>query len=302
MFSVIIPCHNDTDCLDRSIGSVIAQTRSDWQIILMDDGSTDQCRGVVQGWIDQYPSQIEYQFQTNQGVSAARNAGVQRAQGQYVIFLDADDELCPNAMACYATCLVQHPHAKWMIGSYWLQREKHSKSRVVQIPAGKEQRFRKFLEKGFFVGNVSNMCFASDLFDQFEFPVQLRVGEDVALFTLMFALLDPVTLVQEVARQHRRDASLRTQASYVQLSHLQVVDVVFDDPMLPHSLHKYRDVLEARYARSLARHAFMLGLYDDAVMWSHKALHIRPWLWFDLKLLRRLVTSRYRAASTKSAD
>lgn len=88
--SVIVPVYNVESYLARCIDSVLSQTFSDWELILIDDGSPDQCGEII----DQYAkrdSKIVAIHQENKGVSAARNAGLERATGEYISFIDPDD-------------------------------------------------------------------------------------------------------------------------------------------------------------------------------------------------------------------
>lgn len=86
--SVIMPCYNAAAHLPASVGSVLAQTFADWELIAVDDGSSDATLNWLQAQTD---PRLQILSQTNQGVSAARNAGLAEATGCYVAFLDADD-------------------------------------------------------------------------------------------------------------------------------------------------------------------------------------------------------------------
>lgn len=88
LVSIIMPCYNAAAHLPDSVGSVLAQNVGDWELIAVDDGSTDNTLAWLQAQSD---ARIRVLTQTNQGVSAARNAGLGAARGRYVAFLDADD-------------------------------------------------------------------------------------------------------------------------------------------------------------------------------------------------------------------
>lgn len=94
--SVIIPTFNRAKYLDKAIESVLAQTYDDYEIVVIDDGSTDDTREILEPYIDQ----IRYLYQENAGVSAARNAGVKEAKGEWIAFLDSDDMWLPHKLAC----------------------------------------------------------------------------------------------------------------------------------------------------------------------------------------------------------
>lgn len=95
-FSIIVPAYNVEQYLPKCIESVLTQSLQDFELILVDDGSTDQTSAIC----DQYQKTpaIKVIHQPNAGLSAARNAGVQQASGEYLLFLDGDDFLEPNAL------------------------------------------------------------------------------------------------------------------------------------------------------------------------------------------------------------
>lgn len=95
--SIIVPVYNCREYLSKCIGSVLAQTLSDWELILVDDGSSDGSGAVCDGFAEK-DSRIRAIHQENGGVSAARNAGLAAAKGEYIGFLDADDTFCPQTL------------------------------------------------------------------------------------------------------------------------------------------------------------------------------------------------------------
>ena len=95
MISIILPTYNCADYLDRSIMSVIRQTYNNWELLIIDDGSTDNTKEICNYYCN-IDKRIKYIYQINQGVSVARNNGINLAQGQYIAFLDADDLYTSN--------------------------------------------------------------------------------------------------------------------------------------------------------------------------------------------------------------
>ena len=89
--SFIIPTYNRSGIINRAIESVLAQTDPVWELIIIDDGSTDNTKKNINKYLSD--ARIQYQYQPHSGVSAARNLGVKLAEGDYVIFLDSDDYL-----------------------------------------------------------------------------------------------------------------------------------------------------------------------------------------------------------------
>lgn len=108
LVSIVMPCFNAAHHLPTSIGSVLAQTFEDWELIAIDDGSRD----ATQEWLlRQQDPRIRVHAQPNRGVSVARNAGLTLGRGQYVAFLDADDTWTPDFLAQMTTTLTAHPDA-----------------------------------------------------------------------------------------------------------------------------------------------------------------------------------------------
>lgn len=93
--SIIVPVYNTAAYLSRCIESLVNQTYSDLQIILIDDGSTDSSGKIADEWQTKDP-RIEVYHQPNQGQSAARNVGLQHARGEYIAFVDSDDYIDSN--------------------------------------------------------------------------------------------------------------------------------------------------------------------------------------------------------------
>lgn len=104
--SVILPTFNRSGYLRQAIESVLAQTYPDFEIIVVDDGSTDDTRAVVAGFGD---ARIRYEYQANAGRSAARNRGLALARGEYIAFLDDDDLFLPDKLAVQVGFLDAHP-------------------------------------------------------------------------------------------------------------------------------------------------------------------------------------------------
>ncbi len=114
LISVVIPLYNGVAYVRRSIPSILGQTYSDFELIVVDDGSTDGGPEVVRTFTD---ARVRLIRQENAGVSAARNRGIAEAQGKYVAFLDADDEWEPQFLDAIAHLSVAYPTAGiWATG------------------------------------------------------------------------------------------------------------------------------------------------------------------------------------------
>ncbi len=109
--SVVIPLYNREKYIARAIDSVLAQTYNDFELIVIDDGSTDNGSEVVKQYDDQ---RIKIVSQQNAGVSSARNAGIDLAKGKWIAFLDSDDQWLPEKLQCQVDFLNETPTLRWV--------------------------------------------------------------------------------------------------------------------------------------------------------------------------------------------
>lgn len=117
-FSVIIAAYNSGATLSKAIDSVLAQSYSAYEIIIVDDGSTDDTSAVA----SYYGDKIRYHFQKNSGVSCARNQGVELARGDWLTFLDADDWYYPQRLFWHAELVRRKPDLDFLIGDFYYGR------------------------------------------------------------------------------------------------------------------------------------------------------------------------------------
>jgi glycosyltransferase involved in cell wall biosynthesis len=101
LISVVIPAYNGEQFLSQSIGSVLAQTYRNLELIVVDDGSTDGSVKILEN----YGARIRLLRQKNRGAGAARNTGIRAARGKWIAFLDSDDRWLPEKLACQLQCL-----------------------------------------------------------------------------------------------------------------------------------------------------------------------------------------------------
>jgi len=108
LISIIIPTFNRSSRLTVAIESVFRQTYQFFELIVIDDGSTDHTEEVIKS----YDNRVRYFFQQHQGVSAARNVGIEKSKGSYICFLDSDDEWVPEKLATQVRLVRSNPRIK----------------------------------------------------------------------------------------------------------------------------------------------------------------------------------------------
>jgi glycosyltransferase involved in cell wall biosynthesis len=114
--SVVIPAYNAAKFIRRTIDSVLAQNYTDCELIVVDDGSTDDTGRVVRS----YGSKVRYVHQANAGDGPARNAGIAAAKGNWIAFLDHDDEWLPDKLQLQMGLLQRNPDLRWCGANYYL--------------------------------------------------------------------------------------------------------------------------------------------------------------------------------------
>ncbi|MCC5632354.1 glycosyltransferase family 2 protein [Nostoc sphaeroides CHAB 2801] len=119
LVSVIVPFLNTQKYIQESIESILAQNYTNWELLLIDDGSTDGSTEIAQQYAQQYPKKIhclEHEGHQNRGASASRNLGLSNAKGEYIAFLDGDDVWLPFNLNLLVRCLDSNPEAAMVYG------------------------------------------------------------------------------------------------------------------------------------------------------------------------------------------
>lgn len=118
--SVIIPCHNQEKYIAETIESVVAQTFNDIEIIVVNDGSSDNSLEIIKDYAAKYPHKIRLINQQNQGVISARNNAISQANGTYVFPLDGDDKIAPDCLEKLYHAMINHKgDVIYCIGKYF---------------------------------------------------------------------------------------------------------------------------------------------------------------------------------------
>ena len=115
MISVVIPLYNKELIIERSLQSVLSQNFDDFEVVVVNDGSTDRSAEIVKSIND---SRITLVEQENGGPSRARNTGVKHAKGDWILFLDADDEMLPGALNHFSILILEHPQMFFFACNY----------------------------------------------------------------------------------------------------------------------------------------------------------------------------------------
>lgn len=178
--SVLIPVYNTEKFLPKCLDSVLSQTYSDLQIVLIDDGSKDASWGICQEYASR-DSRIEAWHQENKGVAETRDNLLKKAKGDYVLFVDSDDWIEAD-MVEYLSSLAMELGAEMVMCDRVINDIKPSgKEPEVKILA-QEEAVKDFLQHDYFVGALWNKLFKRSVLEGLSFHKDIWYGED-ALFT-----------------------------------------------------------------------------------------------------------------------
>jgi len=228
--SAVIPAHNSAKFITEAIASIQKQTREVDEIIVVDDGSDDNTGQVVQA----LPGNIVYAYQTNQGPSAARNKGIELAKGDWIAFLDADDQWTAEKTAMQLRCLTENPSLHLIAGDMTeiddenrilanSVLDKHHLLEQFRILDGKPvpDALSKLVKKNFIpTGTV--LAKRSTLMEVGLFNDTIRYGEDLELWAKIAAKY-PVACLPDILMLRRQHGNNATQASEKMLMDLTKV-------------------------------------------------------------------------------
>ena len=183
-FSIIIPTYNRAAFLPKAVESVLAQTYTDWELIIVDDGSTDNTHEVVSQYKDE---RITYIYQENAERSAARNNGIVHAKGEYVCFLDSDDYYLENFLTDLNQTIIDNDNKPYLyFHNVIAECEGNKRAFAEPLPNG-EHNIMKYLFAHLRVVGVCQAAIARDFLLDNLFDVRLSLWEDTHLFFRLLA-------------------------------------------------------------------------------------------------------------------
>jgi len=224
MFSIIIPLYNKAPYICRAIDSVLQQSYRDFEIIVVNDGSTDEGEKLVE---EKYGNQVQLIHQANLGVSAARNKGITEAKGAYIAFLDADDYWHTDFLRCMAKVIEQYPEAG-ILGSTYLTEGELTNERI------KYPEIR--ILGNYFQSATYNTWYTSsstvirqDFFKQHQgFKIHLNKGEDLDVWFRAIAFYGKGYYVNHPLMHYDQHAS-QTQENFSDLNKSIFLEMIKDN-------------------------------------------------------------------------
>ena len=175
LVSVIITTYNYADYLSRAIDSVLKQSYKNTEVIVIDDGSADDAASVIP-----VHDSVRYYYQENQGISAARNNGIKKSNGNYIIFLDADDWLEPGAIQDNLEVLINKPSVAFISGNYYFFRAEECHVENIAVDVNRDHYIR--LLQSNYIGMLATVLFQKWVLNEIKFDANLKACEDYDLY------------------------------------------------------------------------------------------------------------------------
>ena len=175
LVSVVIPCFNHANYLPKAIKSVLNQTYHNIEIMVVDDGSVDNTESVAALY-----QEANYIYQSNKGLSAARNTGIKNSKGDYIMFLDADDWIYPKGIEWNVTNLKLNSEAAFVSGTF--NAVFVDQNLILEKAQEVTENHYIQLLKGNYIGMVSTVMFRRFVFDEFQFDETLKNCEDYDMY------------------------------------------------------------------------------------------------------------------------
>lgn len=278
-FTVIIPAYNYAHYLPRALDSVYRQTLLPVRIVVVDDGSIDDTPAVLARYQAQAPATPELLVlrQHNQGPSAARNHGIRHAVGDYIVFLDADDALLPDALEHLASAITTFDRPAMVFGGRYAVSE--NGQRVLRpayvLSGNREQDFAAYVDGRFRISN-GTAAVAHHVFERISYPEDLRNNEDMVVNTLILANHPCRSITTPIAEIHAHPGRLRNAVSDKLDNARELTDRIFTPGNIPAELMHYRDIfLVGRY---LSRFRSFFRAKDYQRAWENylSAVRTRP--------------------------
>jgi glycosyltransferase involved in cell wall biosynthesis len=295
LFSIVIPCYNYGHLLERAVDSVMAQGGEDWELLVVDDGSTDNTAQALEELHRKFPSpRFRSLRQNNGGPSAARNTGIANTGGEFLIFLDADDQLEFDGLEIFRKALADYPGADMVVAGHCaVNRDgtvrKHKGSIVPRDPLDRLAAY--LLHKKLALSNGATLM-RRKIFDHYRYPEQFRAAEDIPLFAYALANFEVVSVPEVVLRVNKHEDSLRHDLDHAAAVGMELVEEIFDTGRLPPPLQRIKKSYKARRALSLFRTFYRAGEFSRARRYYRIALTTAPLMalrWHHAKRALRAV-------------
>lgn len=281
LFSIIIPTYNRAHLIGKTIQSVLEQTYTNFEVIIVDDGGTDNTKEVVQGFND---NRLQYYWKENGERGAARNFGARKSNGSFVTFLDSDDCLKNNHLSIASNLITKKPDTVFFHLGYEIITSDNVIIKTINrnltiydalLKGNALSCIGVFIQKELFL----SICFYED--------IRFNLSEDWLLWLKLAARvrLDFVNLVTSQLIQHsERSVATFNEAHYIFCINVLITELKNDTPFLTR-YNQYIPKIHAHMLSYTALHAALANKKGLAIRYLIKAGFKNPVEWFTKRTL-----------------
>lgn len=290
--SVIIPTYNSARYLAEAVDSVLAQTFTDLEVLVIDDGSTDETTSVISG----YRTPVRYIRQENGGVSVARNRGIQESRGRFVAFLDADDTWYPSKLEHQLKALQGQSECRLCYSAFTVV-DSSLRTLFVNRSNRRGSALEDLLLRGNIVGSICTVLMERSLYElSGGFDSALSQCADWDMWIRLAQHTEFLYIDAPLVTYRYHDNMMSRDARLLENDSIRVLNKGFAVPELARSLRARRRAAMGRNYMVLAGSYFHARQYPDFLRCAARALAL------DIKQAGYLATFPLRKASRLRTD
>lgn len=249
-FSVIIPLYNKEKYIQNTLNGVFNQSFINFEVIVVNDGSTDKSVAVLNKFTD---NRLKIMHQKNQGVSVARNTGMENAKANYICFLDADDTWKPNHLQVFFDTITKFPQAKMYCGRYVTQISKNTfiKNNFIDIEDHYEGYVNDFFKSSLInrVALTSAVCINRDIFNEIGgFNKNVSSGQDLEYWIKIAIKYKVVITNRKTLIYNFLIENKSLSKTHINNKTIPNFDQFLSDEQINKSLKKFLDLYRIEYA------------------------------------------------------
>lgn len=291
--SVIIPTYNSAHFIVEAVDSVLAQTFTDFEVLVIDDGSKDNTKELL---AEKYGDSIQYFYKDNGGVSKARNFGIEKAKGKYVAFLDSDDAWITEKLEKQISALEKNLENKACYSSFYLCDENLNPTGI-----NPSERKADVLTDLLLIGNVvatpSTVIAEKELFQQVGgFDYELSQCADWEMWIRLATKTEFIYIDEPLLKYRIHGANMSKNAALLEKDTILLMEKGFALPNLPGSVKAKKNEALAKVYMVSAGTYFRAKQYRDFLRCARKAVAL------DLKQSRHLLDFPRRFIKSRFAS
>ena len=283
--SIIVPCFNQAQYLDACLKSVLDQTYTNWECLIINDGSTDSTDKIAQIWIEK-DKRFFYFYKENGGLSSARNFGLEKMTGDFVQFLDSDDYLNNEKFQLSIEAILQKPTLRIVISNFKMFENNPENNFPPYCILNQEKfMFKNILYQWDISFTIPIHCgfFEKSLFYDFRFPEDLFAKEDWVMWVNCFKNYPETIFIDQPLALYRRNLDSMTMTKNLLPDTLKAIRL-FKTILSDEDFQKLYENTISKYYNSTAQ--FKLNLIDIKNSNAFKFINLIKKVLIKLKLLK----------------